>query len=103
MLDTLLHQFLFLLEPIGFVWLCLLILTAALWWKRQRRFALASAFIVLVITASPHRAAALEAATFLMDFLKTRAPFWKKEHLRSGSTGWVAAKTGDDDAAERWK
>lgn len=59
--------------------------------------------IVLVVTASPHRAAALEAATFLMDFLKTRAPFWKKEHLRSGSTGWVAAKAGDDDAAERWK
>jgi molybdopterin synthase catalytic subunit len=58
--------------------------------------------IVLVVTASPHRAAALEAASFLMDFLKTRAPFWKKEVTREGS-GWVAAKGSDDEAAERWK
>jgi molybdopterin synthase catalytic subunit len=59
--------------------------------------------IVLVVTASPHRAAALEAASFLMDYLKTRAPFWKKEHLRSAEGGWVAAKGSDDEAAERWK
>ena len=59
--------------------------------------------IVLVVTASAHRAAALEAAAFLMDYLKTRAPFWKKAHARSGGGGWVAAKAGDDDAAERWK
>jgi len=58
--------------------------------------------IVLVVTASPHRAAALEAASFVMDFLKTRAPFWKKEHLRSGGKSWVAAKDSDDEAAERW-
>lgn len=59
--------------------------------------------IVLVVTASPHRAAALDAASFLMDYLKTRAPFWKKEHVRSGQGGWVAAKDSDDEAAERWK
>src|SRR5215210_7310676 len=55
--------------------------------------------IVLVLTASDHRAAAFEAATFLMDFLKTQAPFWKREHLKDGSTGpWVEAKTADDVA-----
>ena len=48
--DGLLHQILFLLEPIGFVWFCLLVLTIALWWKRQRRFALAAAFIALIVT-----------------------------------------------------
>jgi molybdopterin synthase catalytic subunit len=58
--------------------------------------------IVLVVTASPHRAAALEAASFLMDYLKTRAPFWKKEITREGGE-WVAAKDSDDEAAERWK
>jgi molybdopterin synthase catalytic subunit len=59
--------------------------------------------IVLVVTASSHRQAALEAADFLMDFLKTRAPFWKKEHTTTGETGaWVAAKDEDDAAAERW-
>jgi molybdopterin synthase catalytic subunit len=59
--------------------------------------------IVLVVTASAHRAAAFEAAEFLMDFLKTRAPFWKKEHNRDGSSGeWVEAKDDDDRAAERW-
>jgi molybdopterin synthase catalytic subunit len=58
--------------------------------------------IVLVVTASAHRAAALEAASFLMDFLKTRAPFWKKEHGRSGEGGWVAAKDSDEAAAEKW-
>ncbi len=60
--------------------------------------------IVLVVTASSHRAAAFEAAEFLMDYLKTRAPFWKKEHNASGSSGgWVAAKDEDDRATERWK
>jgi molybdopterin synthase catalytic subunit len=59
--------------------------------------------IVLVLTASTHRQAAFEAAAFLMDFLKTRAPFWKREHLKEGSTGgWVEAKEADDDAAARW-
>ncbi len=60
--------------------------------------------IVLVVTASAHRVAAFEAATFLMDYLKTRAPFWKREHLLDGTTGaWVDAKAEDDDAAERWR
>jgi molybdopterin synthase catalytic subunit len=60
--------------------------------------------IVLVVTASSHRQAAFEAASFLMDFLKTRAPFWKKEHKRGGKTGeWVAAVDEDDRAAARWK
>jgi molybdopterin synthase catalytic subunit len=60
--------------------------------------------IVLVVTASAHRAAAFAAAEFLMDYLKTRAPFWKKEHRKDGSAGdWVAAKDDDDAAAERWK
>jgi molybdopterin synthase catalytic subunit len=59
--------------------------------------------IVLVVTTSEHRAAAFEAASFLMDYLKTRAPFWKREHLKDGTTGaWVEAKSGDDAAAERW-
>ena len=57
--------------------------------------------IVLVVTASAHRAAAFEAAEFLMDWLKTRAPFWKMEERDDGK-GWVAAKDEDDDAAERW-
>jgi molybdopterin synthase catalytic subunit len=59
--------------------------------------------IVLVVTASRHRTAAFAAAEFLMDYLKTRAPFWKKEHRVDGSSGgWVAAKDEDDSAAERW-
>ena len=59
--------------------------------------------IVLVATASTHRRAAFEAAEFLMDFLKTRAPFWKREHLADGTIGeWVEAKGEDDEAAERW-
>ena len=59
--------------------------------------------IVLVVAASAHRRAAFEAAEFLMDFLKTRAPFWKREHFRDGSAGgWVEAKREDDRAAERW-
>lgn len=60
--------------------------------------------IVAVVTASEHRAAAFSAAEYLMDFLKTNAPFWKKEHLVDGSSGdWVAAKSSDDEAAGRWK
>ncbi len=59
--------------------------------------------IVLVATASRHREAAFAAASFLMDYMKTRAPFWKKEHRLDGSSGdWVAAKDTDDEAASRW-
>ncbi len=59
--------------------------------------------IVLVVAASSHRDAAFQAASFLMDYLKTRAPFWKKEHLREGGAGdWVEAKSSDDAAAKRW-
>ena len=60
--------------------------------------------IVLVIAASSHRREAFEAADFLMDYLKTRAPFWKREHLADGTLGgWVEAKADDDDAARRWE
>jgi molybdopterin synthase catalytic subunit len=60
--------------------------------------------IVLVITASSHRRAAFEAADFLMDYLKTDAPFWKKEHLSDGSSGhWVEAKICDEADKQRWK
>ncbi|MBJ6124736.1 molybdenum cofactor biosynthesis protein MoaE [Microvirga splendida] len=59
--------------------------------------------IVLVLAASAHRQAAFEAASFLMDYLKTQAPFWKREHLKDGTTGaWVEAKEADDRAMERW-
>jgi molybdopterin synthase catalytic subunit len=57
--------------------------------------------IVLVVTASAHRQAAFAAADFLMDYLKTRAPFWKQEERPHG-TAWVDAKAEDDTAAERW-
>lgn len=60
--------------------------------------------IVLVVAASAHRHAAFEAANFLMDYLKSRAPFWKKEHRIDGSEGgWVDAKEADAKAAQRWK
>jgi molybdopterin synthase catalytic subunit len=60
--------------------------------------------IVLVLAASSHRQAAFEAASFLMDYLKTRAPFWKKEHRSDGTTGdWVSAKDADDTAAAKWR
>ena len=58
--------------------------------------------IVLVLAAAPHRAAALEAVAFLIDWLKTRAPFWKQEVLRDGEMRWVAARDADDEAAARW-
>lgn len=60
--------------------------------------------IVLVAAASKHRRAAFDAAEFLMDYLKSRAPFWKKEHRRDGTTGdWIEARKSDDEAAERWE
>lgn len=58
--------------------------------------------IVLVLASAAHRGDAFEAASFLMDFLKTRAPFWKKEHRREGTAGWVEAKASDEAAASRW-
>jgi molybdopterin synthase catalytic subunit len=58
--------------------------------------------IVLVAAASAHRHAAFEAASFLMDYLKTRAPFWKKEHRAGQHDGWVEARGEDDEAARRW-
>ena len=58
--------------------------------------------IVLVVTASVHRQVAFEAAGFLMDYLKTRAPFWKKETDASGGATWVEAREGDESAARRW-
>ncbi|MCO5130530.1 MAG: molybdenum cofactor biosynthesis protein MoaE [Xanthobacteraceae bacterium] len=57
--------------------------------------------IVLVVTASSHRGAAFEAAEFLMDYLKTRAPFWKREERAAGAN-WVDAAAHDDAAAARW-
>jgi molybdopterin synthase catalytic subunit len=59
--------------------------------------------IVLVVTASAHRQAAFDAAAFLMDYLKTRAPFWKKELGADGREHWVEARDSDDAAAERWE
>jgi molybdopterin synthase catalytic subunit len=58
--------------------------------------------IVLVGTAASHRAEALEACTFLIDRLKTDAPFWKKEHYADGSASWVNAKASDDARASHW-
>jgi molybdopterin synthase catalytic subunit len=59
--------------------------------------------IVLVIAASAHRLDAFAAAEFMMDYLKTRAPFWKREHMADGTVGgWVEAKASDDKAASRW-
>lgn len=59
--------------------------------------------IVLVLTASPHRQAALDATAFLIDWLKTRAPFWKQEELADGGAHWVEARKADDAAAARWE
>lgn len=57
--------------------------------------------IMMVATAARHRADAFAAAEFLMDYLKSRAPFWKKEHGADGA-GWVAARDEDEDALKRW-
>ncbi|WP_061932775.1 molybdenum cofactor biosynthesis protein MoaE [Aureimonas sp. AU22] len=59
--------------------------------------------IVFVACTSVHRQAAFEAASFVMDFMKSRAPFWKREHLADGAIGgWVEARDTDDLAADRW-
>ncbi len=57
--------------------------------------------IVLVVTASTHRQAAFDACAFVMDYLKTQAPFWKKETRASGDY-WIEARSSDDEAAARW-
>ena len=57
--------------------------------------------IVMVITCSAHRQAAFEANMFLVDWLKTKAPFWKLEERPAGAT-WVEARASDDDAAAKW-
>jgi molybdopterin synthase catalytic subunit len=58
--------------------------------------------IVLVAVSSAHRGEAFAACEFIMDYLKTRAPFWKKEHRAEGAR-WVEARSSDDEAAHRWK
>ena len=60
--------------------------------------------IVLVVAAATHRQAAFEAASFVMDFLKSEAPFWKKEHRSDKAQGgWVDAKEADEEAIQRWR
>nr|WP_141680583.1 molybdenum cofactor biosynthesis protein MoaE [Agrobacterium rubi] len=60
--------------------------------------------IVLVIAASRHRQAAFDGANFVMDYLKTAAPFWKKEHGKDGTAGeWISAKDADDAAGDKWR
>ncbi len=60
--------------------------------------------IVLVIAAAPHRQAAFDGANFVMDYLKTSAPFWKKEYGKDGKTGeWIESKRSDDVARDKWK
>ncbi len=58
--------------------------------------------IVLVLTAAAHRQPALDATGFLIDWLKTSAPFWKKEEFADGTAAWVEARQADDEAAARW-
>ena len=58
--------------------------------------------IVLVLAAAPHRGAALDATGFLIDWLKTRAPFWKRERFVDGAERWIEARHADDEAAARW-
>ena len=58
--------------------------------------------IMMVATAARHRKDAFEAAEFLMDYLKSRAPFWKREITRDGDASWVDARAEDEDALERW-
>jgi len=57
---------------------------------------------VFVGTASRHRAAALESCAFLIDWLKSHAPFWKKEHFEGGATEWVEARAEDEAKAKEW-
>lgn len=59
--------------------------------------------IVLVLAASAHRQAALDATGFLIDWLKTKAPFWKREEYADGESGWVEAREADETAAGRWE
>lgn len=59
--------------------------------------------IVLVLTASEHRKAAYQANEFIMDYLKTRAPFWKKEHFLNGVANWVDMKQSDLEHSESWQ
>ena len=75
-------------------------LTAATVIHRHGRIAVGEN-IVLVLTASSHREAAFQAAEFLMDYLKTNAPFWKREENAAGGE-WIEARTEDDDATARW-
>src|ERR1700722_9210529 len=63
----------------------------------------AGANIVLVLAAASHRQAALDATAFLIDWLKTKAPFWKREEFADGGTAWVEAREADDAAAARWE
>jgi molybdopterin synthase catalytic subunit len=58
--------------------------------------------IVLVVVTAAHRGAAFQACEFLMDYLKTQAPFWKKETRPDGSSEWVDARVADDEALRRW-
>jgi molybdopterin synthase catalytic subunit len=58
--------------------------------------------IVLVLTAAAHRQATLEATAFLIDWLKTKAPFWKREEFQNGEGAWVEARDSDTTAAARW-
>ncbi len=87
---------------------------AAILAQAQARWALADALVIhrhgtltpgeaimMVATAAPHRADAFAAAEFLMDYLKARAPFWKKER-RAGGAAWVAEKATDEGALQRW-
>ncbi len=75
-------------------------LTDALVIHRHGRLAVGDS-IMMVATAAPHRASAFAAAEFLMDYLKSRAPFWKKEIWADGAA-WVAAQEADEDALKRW-
>jgi len=59
--------------------------------------------IVLVLAAAPHRGDALHATEFLIDWLKTRAPFWKREEFAGQGAQWVAAREADEAAAQRWQ
>ena len=62
----------------------------------------AGANIVLVMAAAAHRQPALDATGFLIDWLKTSAPFWKKEEFADGTASWIESRKADDEAAARW-